>query len=229
MNESDMPNRRVFLGAVASASTAAAVAGLTTPAHAKPDSGPKAQGDWDLSWTERLARAKYRAVFDSPEIESGTALVNALLWLRDYNAIYGMTDAQAGAVIVIRHFAMPIVFGDTIWQRLKLGAFSRVKDPLTGEDVVRNPFAHVNPGEKTVLSDAGAAIDVLTERGVTLLCCNTALLHFADMLAKAENLTAEQAHSAIVSTLLPGTILMPSGIFAVTRAEEAGCNYIRST
>ena len=138
-------------------------------------------------------------------------------------------DGQAGAVVVVRHFAMPMVFGDTIWQRLKLGAFSKIKDPLTGEDAVRNPFAHVNQGEKTVLFDAGAAVDVLTKRGVTILACNMALLHFADMLAKTENLTADQAHNAIVSTLLPGTILMPSGIFAVTRAEDAGCRYVRST
>ncbi len=124
---------------------------------------------------------------------------------------------------------MPMVFGDTIWQRLKLGTFSEIKDPLTGEDAIRNPFAHVNSGEKTVLFDAGAAVDSLTKRGVTILACNMALLHFANMLAKAENLSAEQAHSEIVGTLLPGTILMPSGIFAATRAQEAGCNYIRST
>lgn len=230
MNDSDTPpNRRAFLGTIAGASTAVAVAALAEPAASKPEATAKPHGDWDLSWADRVARAKHRAVFDSPEIESGNALVNALLWLRDYNAIYGMSDAQAGAVVVVRHFAMPMVFGDTIWQRLRLGAFSKIKDPLTGEDAVRNPFAHVNPGEKTILFDAGAAVDSLTKRGVTILACNQALLHFADMLAKAENLTVEQAHSEIVATLLPGTTLMPSGIFAVARAEEAGCHYIRST
>ncbi len=90
MSDTDMPpNRRAFLGTVAGASTAVAVAALAKPATAKPETNPKAQGNWDLSWVDRVSRAKHRVVFDSPEIESGTALVNTLLWLRDNNAIYG--------------------------------------------------------------------------------------------------------------------------------------------
>jgi intracellular sulfur oxidation DsrE/DsrF family protein len=140
-----------------------------------------------------------------------------------------MTDAEAGAVIVVRHVALPMVFGDTIWKRLKLGAFAKIKDPLTSDDAERNPFTHVKAGEKTVLYDAGAAVDVLTQRGVIILACNMALMHFADMLAKAEQITIDEARSAIVATLLPGVILMPSGIFAVAHAQDVGCRYIRST
>jgi hypothetical protein len=116
-----------------------------------------------------------------------------------------------------------------MWARMKMGVFTKIKDPLTGEDAVRNPFVNVKPGDKTVLYDTGAAVDTLIGRGVTVLCCNMALLHFADMLAKAENIPADEAHKQLAANLVPGTILMPSGIFAAARAQEAGCHYIRST
>jgi len=219
------PNRRAFLGAAALASTALATATLSEPgsAHAA------AQGDWDLSWATRAGRAKHRVIFDSTEIESGTALMNALLCLRDYGSVYKTTDGDMGVVIVVRHVALPMVFGDEMWARMKLGALTKIKDPITGEDAVRNPFAHVKPGDKTLLYDTGAALDTLIGRGVTVLCCNMALLHYADMLAKAETISADEAHKQLAATLIPGTILMPSGIFAATRAQEAGCHYIRST
>jgi hypothetical protein len=219
------PNRRVFLGAAAIASTALAAAALSDA----PAAHAAAQGDWDLSWATRVGRTKHRVIFDSTEIESGTALMNALLCLRDYGSVYKATDGDMGVVIVVRHIALPMVFNDEMWARLKLGVSTKIKDPITGEDAVRNPFAHVKPGDKTVLYDTGAAVDTLIGRGVIVLCCNMALLHFADMLAKAENIPADEAHKQLAANLIPGTILMPSGIFAAARAQEAGCHYIRST
>jgi hypothetical protein len=219
------PNRRTFLGAAALASTALATAALSE----SPAAHAAAQGDWDMSWATRVDRAKHRVIFDSTEIESGTALMNALLCLRDYGSVYKATDGDMGVVIVVRHIALPMVFNDEMWARMKLGVFTKIKDPITGEDAVRNPFAHVKPGDKTVLYDTGSALDTLIGRGVTVLCCNMALLHFADMLAKAENISADEAHKQLAANLIPGTILMPSGIFAAARAQEAGCHYIRST
>ena len=40
---------------------------------------------------------------------------------------------------------------------------------------------------------------------------------------------AEEARKTVLANLVPGVIVMPSGIFAVTRAQEAGCQYIRAS
>ena len=66
-------------------------------------------------------------------------------------------------------------------------------------------------------------------RGAIVLCCNLALMRMAGALAKAEGITKEQSQAALVDALVPGVVRMPSGIFATTRAEEAGCNFLRST
>ncbi len=227
-------NRRGFLTAITGASTVLAAATLSDVAGAQKLAPPRppampARGEWNLSWIERIERAKHRAVFDSPEIENGVAAANAFLLLRDYAAIYETSDAEMGIAVVIRHFALPMVFGDASWARFKLGEMAKIKDPVTGEDAVRNPFLRPRPGDKTLLPDPGASIDALAARGVIFLCCNEALKHFSEVLGKGANMPGEEARRVLVASLVPGTLLVPSGIFGLARAEDAGCHYIRST
>jgi intracellular sulfur oxidation DsrE/DsrF family protein len=229
------PNRRRFLVKVAGASTVLAAAAVADAASAQklapahPAMAASAHGEWNLRWVERVAAAKHKAVFDSPEIAGGTALANAFFCLRDYASVYQASDADMGVVVVVRHFGIPLVFGDASWSRFKLGEMAKVKDPVTGEDALRNPFLHPKPGDKTMLPIAGAEVDTLIGRGVVFLCCNEALKHFAETIAKTASITGEEARQALTASLVPGALLVPSGIFGLTRAGEAGCHYIRST
>ncbi len=231
MHDDAGSNRRAFL---AGATTVLAAAAMTESAAGQklaphPLAAPTAHTTWDLSWVDRVSHAKHKAVFDSPEIAGGTALVNAFFYLRDYKDVYNADDADMGVVIVVRHFALPIVFGDASWAQFQLGTMAKIKDPVTGQDATSNPFARVRPGDKTILYDTGAAVDTLIGRGVTVLCCNEALKHFAEMVGKTANMSAEDARRALIATMIPGVRLVPSGIFGLARAGEAGCHYIRSS
>jgi intracellular sulfur oxidation DsrE/DsrF family protein len=42
-------------------------------------------------------------------------------------------------------------------------------------------------------------------------------------------MASEDARAAVIAALVPGVIRMPSGVFAVMRAQEAGCQFVRST
>ena len=59
--------------------------------------------------------------------------------------------------------------------------------------------------------------------------CNLALRRPISMLVEAEKLPAAEARRIVLANLVPGVVVMPSGIFAVTRAQEAGCQYLRAT
>ncbi len=48
-------------------------------------------------------------------------------------------------------------------------------------------------------------------------------------LMAIQHLRDEIQDLRVVASLVPGVILMPSGIFAVARAQEAGCHYMRSS
>ena len=78
-----------------------------------------------------------------------------------------------------------------------------------------------------ILGEGG--LDALIGRGVTVLCCNLALMRFAGQLAKEANISQDEARAQVAASVVPGVIRQPSGIFAVSRAQEAGCHFIRST
>ena len=216
-------DRRAFLGAMAAVSGTVAT-GLVTEAKAAAKAAPAERGPdaakWDLSWAERVAAAKHRMVFDAGDVDSGTALYNAQTWLRDYKDVYG-AESDMAAVVVIRHMAMPIILGDDIWSKLQLGMETKMKDRTTSADLLHNPFINKKPEEF-------GAVDALIKRGVVVLGCNMALGNYVMKFAATEKISNDDARAKILATLVPGVILMPSGIFAVSRAQEAGCRYMRS-
>ena len=216
-------DRRAFLGAMAAVSGTVAT-GLVTEAKAAAKAAPAERGPdaakWDLSWAERVAAAKHRMVFDAGDVDSGTALYNAQTWLRDYKDVYG-AESDMAAEVVIRHMAMPIILGDDIWSKLQLGMETKMKDRTTSADLLHNPFINKKPEEF-------GAVDALIKRGVVVLGCNMALGNYVMKFAATEKISNDDARAKILATLVPGVILMPSGIFAVSRAQEAGCRYMRS-
>jgi len=222
------PSRRQFITNVAGGASALAAAGLGATELLAQGAPAPPQGAWDMSWVDRVQRAKHRQVFDSPAIGEGMALNNAMVWLSAYAEVYKTADADMAAVMVFRHKGLPVVLNDDMWARLKLGDDDKLKDPTTGEPTRRNPFINVKAGDKslTILPEGG--LDALIARGAIVLCCNLALMRHAGQLAKAEGIPREQAQQVLIESIVPGVIRMPNGVFATSRAEEAGCLFMRS-
>jgi len=186
--------------------------------------------DWDMTWVERVT-GTYRMVFDAPEIAEGTVLHQARVYRSGYSEVHGTKDADTTAVLVIRHAAIPIVANDRLWDELELGKKFKVKDAETGKDARRNPFlnANVPRGAKHALIWPDGGLDTLIERGSIALACNLALFRLVSMIAKHDKIENRAARQKTLDNLVPGVIVQPSGIFAVARAEAAGCDYIRAT
>ena len=224
------PSRRKFIANVAGGASALAAIGLgAADALAQGRGAAAPQGGWDMSWVDRLERAKHKLVFDSPGIAEGMALNNAVTWLNGYRDVYQTTDADMAAVLVFRHKGLPVALNDDMWARLKLGDDDKIKDPATGEPTVRNPYINVKATDKnqTIVADAG--VDALIARGAIVIACNQALMRHVGALVKAEGISREAAQQALIASVLPGVIRMPSGVFATARAEEAGCVFLRSS
>ncbi len=247
---SDETNRRNFLGqlvvgaaALATASCAKAQAGAETPAPAgahgttaataaapvATPSAPAAKQSWDLSWTERLT-GEHRQVFDSPEIGDGTVFHHARMFYTNFGEVYNLKDADLRAVLVIRHRAIPMALGDSIWEKYDfIGKDAKLKDPTTGKSTRRNPFLNSKPGDKYSLVWPDGTLDALIGRGAIVLACNMALMHFSSTIATHTSQQAEAVQAECKAALVPGVTLVPSGIFGVIRAEEGGCHYLRAT
>lgn len=221
-------SRRQFIASVAGGASAIASTGFSAPSLLAQDTHQTPQGGWDMSWLDRLQHARHRQVFDAPGIAEGMALNNTMVWLNGYREVYKTADAEMAAVLVFRHHGVPVVLNDDMWSRLKLGDEDKLKDPTTGEPTRRNPFIRLKADDKELMTFPEGGLDSLIARGVTVLCCNLALMRLAGTLAKGENIPLDKAQRAMIDAVLPGVIRMPSGVFATSRAEEAGCLFMRS-
>jgi hypothetical protein len=236
--DADRSSRRDFVlnvGRLASAvAVTACVAPQATHAQTPPlPQPPRDSGDWDLSWTERITTATDRAVFDWPDLgdpADPAVLEIADRYLDGCAAVHGARPYQARVVLNIRHRAVPAALGDAAWERFALGAEYDVKDPATSRPAVRNPFW------RHAARAAGAApepyvlptIEELMQRGAIVLVCDFALGHLASRLARKAGRGADDVHRELRGAFVPGAYAVPSGIFGLARAQNAGCAYMRA-
>ena len=228
--------RREFLARVAStaavmvASTAAATPlAAATMKRAEPDSSLDGTLPFDDSWTERVRAAKHRVVFDSAAVGDGLALEHASVFMSGYREMFATADAETVPVVVLRHQGTVIALNDDLWKEYELGKIAEYKDPATSAPATRNIFFRVAADDKHSPIEPESSLSALSARGAVLLACNRALMHLATMAATKRKQDVEEVKATFRAAVLPGVILQPSGIYAVTRAQEVGCGFVKST
>lgn len=226
MPESPKPSspRRRFISTIVGGTAALAATG-GIPRELLGQGGlptyPPPQGGWDVSWVERIEKAKHKVVFDAAQVEEGVALTNALVYLAGWKEVYNTTDSDMGVAVVIRHRAIQMALNDSIWERWNIGEQLGVRDG--DQPAKRNTFAGTSG------RSGGDTIKGLMDRGAVVLCCNLALMRSAGQFARAMNMPVEEARKLFIDSMVPGIIRQPNGIFAATRAQEAGAKLMKSS
>ncbi len=214
-----MPLRREFLaqlgGLVAAGSLDSRSLGAMESFHSP---------DWDLSWIDRINAAKNRVVFNSKKVDDGGVVYDAELVLNQYHEVYGTGDDATCVVIVLRSAAVAMAFNDSIWAHYAIGEQAKVTDPSTHASPTRNMF--YKPQDSAGEKAAGHSISELQKRGLICLVCNRALHGWASEFAEKTKQTDDAVYTEMRANLIPGSYLVPSGIFALIRAQDAGCAYM---
>ncbi|MEP6491512.1 MAG: hypothetical protein ABJF01_02460 [bacterium] len=212
--------RRAFLGqlAVGAAAGAGAIA-LTGVSAAVPGSLFAATSEAPDAdhWLDAL-KGKHKQMVDAYNSNEGWPLAFAHTFL----ASQAPTDT-AGAVVVLRHFAMPLALQDSVWAKYKIGEALKIEDPVTKKPAERNPY--YKPAKGTIFVD-DMAVDRLLARGVIIGACSVALKVLSGMLAGNGGATADAAKAEWTAGIIPGITLLPSGVWGVNRAQEKGCTYV---
>ena len=219
--------RRQFIGQLAGG--AAALAGLSFAPPLFASESPvasKSEGQWDDSWTTKLEGKKLKTVFDAPQVNFALALHQAAAVIDNYRDVAGISEKDLGLVVVIRHRAIPMAFNDSIWEKYNAGVDLKLNDPATGEPAKRNPFLNVAKDEKKGMVGEAQSLKTLHDKGVIFLGCNNAAMGWAYMLAKKAGTKVEDVRAELKANVIPGMILLPTGIFAVVRAQNVGCSYM---
>jgi hypothetical protein len=215
MNEESHPTaRRTFVGAVA-AGAAALAAGRWSDANAEtlvtlPPSD---------AWVARI-KGKHKQVFDLTTPNDGFGPVFGLTFLETAGEAHKLTAKDLTAVLVFRHFAMPLVVNDAVWAKYKVGELLGVKDPKTNAPATRNVFYNNVPLHPGLTYEQLAAQD-----GIVVVACNKALTVVSGMAGEKVGIKADQAKKDWEAGLFKGVTLALSGVYAVNRAQEAGCTY----
>jgi hypothetical protein len=197
-------------------------------ASAKVSPTVAAAGDWDLSWLATLASASDRAVFDWPSLGDPAdpqVLYYVARYLDNCEAVYARQKYQVRAVLNIRTQAVPAALNDATWERYALGTEYNVNDPTTHKAAVRNPFWHraPDPSPGVVLPTLGD----LLGRGSIILVCDFALGHLAERVAEKTRRQPDEVHRELRNGFVPGAFAVPSGIFGLAKAQNAGCAFVR--
>ena len=218
------PARREFLTQVALAATAISGADLLAPARAgATPTVPRPEGPWDVSWVARLEHVPYKAVFDTNIIEGGIALDHAATFLDQFQEVYGTRAGQARAVLVMRQLGTPMAFNDAIWERYPVATNARLSDTT----LRRNPFWRA--AEDAPARTVATRLESLMQRGVIVVVCDIAATNWARSMAETTGQAPDAVKADVVGNLVPGAFLAPWGIFAMARAQNAGCAFMHAS
>jgi intracellular sulfur oxidation DsrE/DsrF family protein len=213
--------RREFLGTLATGAALLGMSVLPKPVKANGienlfDNSP---ADVD-AWLNKIT-GKHKIVFDATDENHGFPFAWANVYLLTNNNT-GTQDKDLSVVVILRHEAIPLAMKDEAWVKYKLGENFKINDKKTNAPSERNTYYNVADGE---LPLPDMAIDKLQKRGVLFGVCDMALTFYSHMLAPKYNMQPDDVKKEWVAALLPDIQTLPSGVWAVNRAQEKGCSY----
>ncbi|HLH97812.1 MAG TPA: hypothetical protein VKW08_22095 [Xanthobacteraceae bacterium] len=203
----DLTPRRGFFSRIAGLSALGLLGFAPAPARAQTAhaDGPE--------WPGTL-KGRHKQVFDVYDINEGFPLGFANNFLTP--------NESATAVLIFRHKGLPYALNSAMWAKYKVGESFKIIDPETKAPAVKNPWFEPKPG---VLNNADMALDRLIAKGTVIGACGVALRGQSRRLAEKAGVSPEDALKEWTANLIPGTTVVPSGTWAVNRAQEAGCTY----
>jgi intracellular sulfur oxidation DsrE/DsrF family protein len=218
-------DRRDFLSSVAASAAALGLGSLATlSAHAGEQNNNHLYADAD-EWFSKV-KGKHKIVFDV----TGPHEILPFAWPRIFlatNEKTGTPSKDCGVVVILRHSAIGYALDSSLWEKYKLGDFFKANDPKTNAPSTRNPFQQPKADDFVVpgFGPIPIGINDLQASGVMFCCCDAALTVYSAVAAQMSKGDAAAIKQEWVAGLLPGIQVVPSGVWAVGRAQEHGCAY----
>lgn len=227
-NADQETSRRGFLGKMAAGATAiglSTVAPVIKSLAAENSSINNSPGDPEEMF--KKITGKHRIVFDATQPHG----IYPFAWPRVFlltNEMTGTMSKDCSVVVVLRHSAIGYAMESRLWEKYKMGELFEAMDPATSKPAVRNPFWKPAPGTFKVpgIGEVMIGVDQLQKSGVLFCVCEAAITVYSAVAAGNMNLDAAEVRKEWVAGLLPDIQLVPSGVWALGRAQEKQCGYI---
>jgi len=216
--------RRDFLKNVATGAAALSLTMFAPPFKLSASALDSDPGDAD-AWFNKI-KGKHRIVFDVTKPNE----VMPFAWPKVFlltNAATGTPEKDNSVVVILRHNAIPYTMESRLWEKYKFGEFFKIDDDKTKAPSIRNMFWQPKPGDFQIpgLGEVEIGINQLQASGVMFCACNMALTVLSAVVAESMKMDAKEVYKDWVSGILPGIQIVPSGVWAVGRAQEHNCAY----
>jgi hypothetical protein len=226
-------DRRAFLGTVAGSAAALSLGTMLAPFTATAETNFKQQTDDADAWFAKI-KGKHRIVFDCTEPQQIFPFVWPKVFLMT-NAATGSQEKDCSVVVILRHNTICYAMQDSLWTKYKfaelfkvgeVGPAFRAADAATAT-ATRNPFWNTKPGDfaMPVYGELPIGIKDLQASGVMFCVCDAALTVYTGIVAMQSNGNAADIKKEWIAGLIPEIQVVPSGVWAVGRAQEHGCAY----
>ena len=222
MKTKNNSSRRTFLGALALGTVAGGLTSLTVQAEEKPNDlidVPMHEAD---EWFKGI-KGSHRIVYDGSTPHNGFPIIwNWAFYLTNNQT--GSPDNDITGMTVLRHSAIPFAFENRIWEKYPIGEVFGIIDNATKTASKRNLYYEPNSGDFPMPQIEG--IKKLQERGAMFCVCDLAIKVYGAAVAKQMEIDPTEVYKDWTSGVLPGIQLVPSGVWALGRAQEHGCGYV---
>lgn len=224
MNTEKKSPRREFIGNIAGA---AAIGLLSIPQSVKASSSHFSQhaADDPDAWFKNI-KGKHRMVFDVTEPHGLFPFAWPKVFLLS-NEKTGTPAKDNSVVVVLRHNAIPYAFEDRLWTKYSFGKHFKANNPMSDTPSERNIFWKPKPDDFKVPGVGSVALGIndLQNDGVMFCVCDMAITVNSAAIAQGSGKEPAEVKKDWVDGLLPGIQVVPSGVWAVGRAQEHDCKY----
>lgn len=215
--------RRGFIARVLAGSAALVAVGST--GRVLDAAGLSPAADVHPDWMDELT-APHRTVFDTAAHKNGKPLAQAKNYLDAWRDAFKVTEKDINLVIGVHGEGIPFVMNDALWTRFKIGEQYEVTDGGTKGPATVNSFT-LSHAVSAGMVTPEQTVEALQKRGVRFLICNNTIAGATRKLAAAGLGTAEEIRPAIIAGLLPGVIVVPAMVVALTQLQERGVKYTK--
>jgi hypothetical protein len=226
MKTNDQPQenrRRSFLKQVATGAAVMGAGMLSVPLQLSAEGISSVDTSDADAWFSKI-KGKHKIVFDVPAPHE----IFPFAWPKIFlvtNGATGTPENDCGVVVILRHSAIPYALGNDLWAKYKLGEMFKIDDGETKAPATKNPFWQPKPFNIPGIGEVKIGINDLQASGVMFCACDMAMTVNSAVAAMGLKQDPAVVKKEWVAGLLPGIQVVPSGVWAVGRAQEHGCSY----
>lgn len=223
-------DRRSFMSRLGAAAAAFGLGGAVSSAEAQ--TKPATMGAFRAArhqqdaWLDAV-KGKHRIVIDATTANgAGDAILFANNLYTAHKDAYTGPESDLSILIVMRHWATPFAFNDTLWGKYgkAIGGMVKFMDPKTKEAPSTNLYNSAAYGLE--LPTLGNTIDGVRQKGTSFAICDMATRFAAQGLAGMGLGTMDAIYKDFTSNTIPDSRFVSAGVIGVTRAQEHGYTLI---